>query len=118
LYSPSTGLIEEIRAKFVRGEFEFSKHATDQSILHEISVQEIREVVSTGTLIEDCPDDKYGPSCLVFDFTRARRPIHVQCSYPSRPFFSPQTVEQLHRIILGKQQPARTIQTPVFEFAS
>ena len=32
-------------------------------------------------------------------------------------FFSPQTVEHLQQIILKQQQPARLIQTPVFEFA-
>ena len=79
------GLIEETRAKFARDEFEFSKHATDQSILREISVQEIREAMGSGEIIEDYPDDKYGPSCLILGFTLARRPIHLQCSYPSRP---------------------------------
>ncbi len=38
-----------------------------------------------GEIIEDYPDDKYGPSCLVLGFTVAGRPLHVQCSYPSRP---------------------------------
>jgi len=32
-------------------------------------------------------------------------------------FFSPRTVEQLQRIIWGRRQPVRVIQTPVFEFA-
>ncbi|MFH1632975.1 MAG: hypothetical protein ABIG63_03065 [Chloroflexota bacterium] len=31
--------------------------------------------------------------------------------------FSPATVENLQRIILGQQTPVRTIQTPVFDFA-
>ncbi len=31
-------------------------------------------------------------------------------------FFSPETVERLHDII-GHQEPARTVQTPVFDFA-
>jgi hypothetical protein len=86
------GLIEEIRAKFARDEFEFSKHATDQTILREISVQEIREAVTMGEIIEDYPDDKYSPSCLILGFTRASRPIHLQCSYPSRPFIKVVTV--------------------------
>ena len=77
-------LLVEIRAKFAKDEFEFSKHATDQSILREITVQEIREAVTSGTVIEDYPHDKYGPSCLLFGLTSANRPIHVQCSHPSR----------------------------------
>jgi YgiT-type zinc finger domain-containing protein len=32
-------------------------------------------------------------------------------------FFSPQTVEKLHKLILGQQKPVRIMQTPVFEFA-
>lgn len=41
-------LIEEIRFKFAQGEYEFSKHAVDQTILREISVQEIRDAMSIG----------------------------------------------------------------------
>ena len=86
------GLIEEIQAKFARDEFEFSKHAVDQSLLREISVQELREAVRTGEIIEDYPEDKYGPSCLILGFTQAKRPIHVQCSYPQRPIVKVITV--------------------------
>jgi len=62
-----------------------SQHATDQSILRHTSVQELREAIAIGEVIEDYPNDKYGPSCLILGFTRAGRPTHVQCSYPSRP---------------------------------
>jgi hypothetical protein len=78
-------MIEQIQEKFARDEFEFSRHATDQSILREIGVGEIREAVSRGEVIEDYPQDKYGPSCLILGFTQIGRPLHIQCSYPSRP---------------------------------
>jgi hypothetical protein len=78
-------VIEEIRQKIAQGQFEFSRHAVDQSIIRRISVQELREAVATGQIIEDYPDDKYGPSCLVLGFTPANRPVHVQCSYPPDP---------------------------------
>lgn len=79
------GLIEEIRAKVSRGEFEFSRHAVDQSIVRRIHVSEVREAIAVGEVVEDYPDDKYGPSCLVLGWTAAARPVHVHCSYPSRP---------------------------------
>ena len=78
-------IIHDICAKIVGGQFEFSQHAVDQSIVRHISVQELREAIAVGEIIEDYPTDKYGPSCLVFGVTLARRPLHVQCSYPSRP---------------------------------
>jgi hypothetical protein len=31
-------------------------------------------------IIEDYPDDKYGPSCLILGFTAANRPLHIQCT--------------------------------------
>lgn len=78
-------MIEEIRVKIIQGDFEFSQHAVDQSIFRQISVQEIREAIANGEVIENYPNDKYGPSCLVFGFTAVNRALHVQCSYPSRP---------------------------------
>ena len=77
-------MINQLRSKIAANQFEFSKHALDQSILRGIAVQELREAIADGEAIEDYPNDKYGPSCLVFGMTKSRRPIHIQCSYPSR----------------------------------
>jgi len=85
-------MIDEIRTKFAAGEFEFSKHAVDQTIIRRISVTEIREAISRGEIIEDYPDDKYGPSCLIHGQTGSGRAIHVQCSYPSRQLIKIVTV--------------------------
>ncbi len=77
-------MIDQLRAKISANHFEFTKHALDQSILRGISVQELREAFVNGEVIEDYPEDKYGPSCLVFGLTESERPLHVQCSHPSR----------------------------------
>ena len=79
-------MIEEIRKKIAASLFEFSKHAVDQSILRNIGVQEIRDAIEGGEIIEDYPDDKYGPSCLIYGMTSENRPLHIQWRYPSRPF--------------------------------
>ena len=78
-------MIDEIRGRVARGDFEFSQHAVDQAIIRHISVRELREAITGGEVIEVYPEDKYGPSCLIFGMTRMGRPIHVQCSDPSRP---------------------------------
>lgn len=78
-------MIEEIRQKIRQNQFEFSQHAVDLSILRKISVQELREAIEQSEIIEDYPDDKYGASCLLLGFTIMNRPLHIQCSYPSRP---------------------------------
>ncbi len=85
-------LIDEIRGKFARDEFEFSRHAVDQTIRRRIAVAEIRQAVLAGEIIEDYPEDKYGPSCLLFGKTVSSRPLHVHISYSSRPVIKVVTV--------------------------
>ncbi|MGB7201595.1 MAG: DUF4258 domain-containing protein [Pyrinomonadaceae bacterium] len=60
-------MIDAIRLKVASGNYEFSRHAVDQSILRNISIGELAESIENGTIIEDYPDDKYGPSCLILD---------------------------------------------------
>ena len=80
------GMLEEIRKKILLRQYEFSKHAADQSIIRGISAAEVEQAISTRSeVIEEYPDDKYGPSCLILGFTTAMRALHFQCSYPSRP---------------------------------
>jgi hypothetical protein len=85
-------MIDELRGRVARGDFEFSQHAVDQMILRRIRVNEVREAFRTAAVIEDYPEDKYGPSCLVLGFTEAGRPLHIHCSHPSRPLVKIVTV--------------------------
>jgi hypothetical protein len=83
-----------IKAKFRRNEFEFSRHAVDQTLLRNITVHELREAVEASEVIEDYPADKYGPSCLLLGATAAGRALHAQVSYPSRSLIMVITVYQ------------------------
>jgi hypothetical protein len=85
-------LIDDIRSKVGSGRFEFSKHAVDQALLRNVRTQELREAIAHGQVIEDYPEDKYGPSLLLLGFTAVGRPLHIQCSYPSRPLIKIITV--------------------------
>lgn len=87
-------LVEQIRVKVMAGEFEFTRHALDQSILRRIIVKDMREAIQNAEVIENYPDDKYGPSCLVLGFTNNGRPLHVQFSYPSRSILKVITLYQ------------------------
>ncbi len=78
-------ILDGIREKIRNGQFEFSQHALDQRIIRHIRVPEVREAIEESEVIEDYPDDKYGPSCPILGFMRSKRPLHIQCSYPSRP---------------------------------
>jgi hypothetical protein len=84
--------IEAIRDKFEQQQFEFSQDAVDRMILRYITVSEVQQAIANGEVIEDYPQDKYGPSCLISGFTTNDRPLHIQCSYPSRPLIKVVTV--------------------------
>ena len=86
-------MLDDIRDKIARRQYEFSKHAADQTVVRDITVAELEQAISSQSeVIEDYPDDKYGPSCLILGFTDAGRPMHVQCSYPTRPLIKIITV--------------------------
>jgi hypothetical protein len=74
-------LIDEIREKIEAGQFEFSKHAVDQSIIRRISVKETQELFADAEVIEDYPEDKYRPSCLILEKTKEGRPLHIAVTH-------------------------------------
>jgi hypothetical protein len=78
--------IEAIRQQLSVGQFEFSHHAFKRAVERNISELEIRQAGEHANIIEDYPDDKYAPSCLLLGFTKARRPLHIQVSYVESDF--------------------------------
>ena len=45
-------ILEGIQEKIRVGQFEFSQHAVDQSIIRHIGVQELREAIASGEIIK------------------------------------------------------------------
>ena len=72
--------LEKVRTQLAAGEFEFTRHALKRVVERNITDQEIRHAGTQATIIEDYPDDKYSPSCLLLGFTQAGRPLHIQVS--------------------------------------
>ena len=60
----------------------FLPHAVQQMARPErmISTAEVRQVIDTGEIIEDYPDDPRGHSCLMLGHGNDRRPIHIVCA--------------------------------------
>lgn len=72
--------LEEVRGQLAAGEFEFSRHALKRVVERNIGDLEIRQAGQQATMIEDYPDDKYSPSCLLLGFSQTGRPLHIQVS--------------------------------------
>ena len=73
--------LEMLCQQLSRGEFELSRHAFRRAVERNISETEIRQAGANAEIIEDYPDDKYSPSCLLLGFTEEERPLHIQVSY-------------------------------------
>jgi Domain of unknown function (DUF4258) len=73
-------ILEDVQKQLSLGQFEFSKHAFKRAVERNISDFEIRQAGEFAIIIEDYPDDKYSPSCLLLGFTEAGRPLHIQVS--------------------------------------
>ncbi len=72
--------LEEIKSQLQAGNFEFTRHAFKRAIERNISEAEIKDASVTMEVIEDYPDDKYSPSCLLLGFTQESRVLHIQVS--------------------------------------
>ena len=77
--------LEQVRWQLGEGEFDFSQHAFRRTVERNISEQEIREAGAEAIIVEEYPEDKYGPTCLLLGFTRAGRPLHIQLSLAEVP---------------------------------
>ncbi len=99
-------MLQAIQHKIRTRQYELSRHALDQSIQRCIDVKELEEaLLGKIEVVENYPNDKYGPSCLLLGFTDADRALHVLCSDPSRP--------RLKVITLYEPDPAKWIENRI-----
>lgn len=76
--------IKEIQDKIRSGDHRYSDHAVKRMIKRSIQDYEVEEALFWGEIIEEYPQDKYSPSCLILGITSKGRPLHVQVSFPPR----------------------------------
>ena len=66
-----------IRECFLEGRVQVTDHVNRRIIERFVSLSEIEEVIMHGEIIEEYPEDKYYPSCLMLGVTLKNRPLHV-----------------------------------------
>ncbi|MBZ0301585.1 MAG: DUF4258 domain-containing protein [Anaerolineae bacterium] len=74
--------LEPLRQHFAEHLYLLTLHASDRAVQRGIRSREIEAAIARGEVIEDYPDDKYGPSCLILGTTEDGRVLHIQVSYP------------------------------------
>lgn len=69
----------------------FSGHALKEMLAEEfgeIAETEVKEVLARGEIIENYPQDRPIPSCLIYGQTSKGRPLHIVCA----PLISEETL--------------------------
>lgn len=74
----------EIRDTIREGKYRVSDHAIKRMIQKSIERYEVVETIFNGEIIEEYPEDKYSPSCLIYGKTNTGRDLHVQVSLPPK----------------------------------
>ena len=73
--------IRSIQNKIQQSNYKFSDHAVKQMIERSIDRYEVEDAICSGEIIEEYPDDKYSPSCLIYGKIKSGRDLHVQVSF-------------------------------------
>jgi hypothetical protein len=81
---PTPAYFDALKQAFADKAYLMTDHASAQAIKRDIDDDEVEQAVLNGGVIEDYPNDKYGPSCLVMGKTTAGRVLHVQASHPPK----------------------------------
>ena len=70
----------QLQHQLQTGSFEFTRHAFKRAVERNMSDLKIIESGANVTIIEDYPDDKYSPSCLLLGLTVGGKVLHLQVS--------------------------------------
>ena len=73
-------MIQNIRNRIEVKDYRFTLHAFERCVERSISPEEVKYIILSGEIVEDYPEDKYGPSCLIYGVTKKGRILHLQCS--------------------------------------
>jgi hypothetical protein len=74
--------IRLIREAVSQEHWSFTEHGVRQMRDRRIKADEVRQAILSGEIIEEYPDDKYSPSCLIYGQTVDLKRLHVVCSLP------------------------------------
>jgi len=73
-------LLRSVRDKAKREALRVTQHAQQEMTEEEIGLDEALEAIGSGSIIENYPEHRRGPCCLICGYTRQQRPLHVVCT--------------------------------------
>lgn len=75
---------EETRQRFreqvEREDFRVTQHAQQEMAEEDVSLEDTLQAILSGQILENYPEHRRGPCCLVCGYTDQGRPLHVVCT--------------------------------------
>jgi uncharacterized protein DUF4258 len=72
--------LDRIRAQAASGTVRLTQHAHQEMVDENITLAELLEALDTGEVLEDYPEHRRGPCCLLNGRTHGGRPLHIVCT--------------------------------------
>ncbi|MEW5766194.1 MAG: DUF4258 domain-containing protein [bacterium] len=73
-------ILEQIRAQAIEENIRITQHAQQEMAEENITLDEILQVIATAQILENYPEHKGGPCCLLNGVTVHGRPVHIVCT--------------------------------------
>jgi hypothetical protein len=70
-------MLDGIKRKVAIGDYRLTLHAFERCVERNVSPDELKDVILSEEIIESYPEDKYGPSCLIYGTTETGKILHV-----------------------------------------
>ena len=73
-------IVERIRAQATVENIRITQHAQQEMAEENITLDEALQAIATAQILENYPEHKRGPCCLLNGVTDNERPVHVVCT--------------------------------------
>lgn len=70
-------IVERVRTHARTENFRLTRHALEEMVEEAISLREVLEVIGSAEVLENYPEHRRGPCCLLCGKTEAGRPLHI-----------------------------------------
>jgi hypothetical protein len=72
--------LEKVREQAASGAFRLTQHAQQEMVEEEIPLDAVLDGIGSAEVLEDYPEHRRGPCCLLNGMTRQGRPLHIVCT--------------------------------------
>ena len=71
--------LEWLKEKIREGSYYYSSHGDEERLNDSLKLEEVKEALLSGRVLEEYEDTGRGESCLIVGFTESGKPIHIIC---------------------------------------